>query len=88
MDFVALPYCIRGDTQRHSWLRHCATNQKVAGLIPDGVGISHFHNPSICSVALGSTQPVNKTDNLATFMCCHEIWEPQPPGMLGACPDL
>ena len=25
-----------------SWLRHCATNQKVAGSIPDGV-IGIFH---------------------------------------------
>ena len=26
----------------HSWLRHCATSQKVAGSIPDGV-IGIFH---------------------------------------------
>jgi hypothetical protein len=40
-----------------SWLRHCATNRKVAGSIPDGVsGI-------ILSVALwpwGSTQPLTE----------------------------
>jgi hypothetical protein len=24
-------------TQWHNWLRHCSTNWKVAGLIPDGV---------------------------------------------------
>ena len=30
-----------------SWLRHCATSQKVTGSIPDGViGIFHLHNPS------------------------------------------
>jgi hypothetical protein len=29
------------------WLRHCATNRKVAGSIADGViGIVHSHNPS------------------------------------------
>jgi hypothetical protein len=29
------------------WLRHCASNRKVAGSIPDGViGIFHWHNPS------------------------------------------
>jgi hypothetical protein len=29
-------------TQWWSWLRHCTTSQKVAGLIPDGVtGIVH-----------------------------------------------
>jgi hypothetical protein len=31
-----------GGTRWHSCLRHCATNRKVAGSIPDGViGISH-----------------------------------------------
>jgi hypothetical protein len=30
-----------------SWLRHCATNRKFAGSIPDGViGIFHRRNPS------------------------------------------
>jgi hypothetical protein len=29
-------------TRWHSWLRHCATSRKVAGLIPDGV-IGIFH---------------------------------------------
>ena len=33
---------IIGDTRWRSWLRHCATNRKVAGSIPDGViGICH-----------------------------------------------
>ena len=40
-------------------LRHCATSWKVAGSIPDGViGIFHSHNPSGCTMALGSTQPL------------------------------
>jgi hypothetical protein len=43
------------------WLRYCATNQKVAGSIPDGVmeffiGI----NPSDRTKALGSTQPLTE----------------------------
>ena len=41
---VALHCCItnlRGQRWR-SWLRHCATSQKVAGSIPDGV-IGSFH---------------------------------------------
>jgi len=43
------------------WLRRCATNQKVAGSIPDGViGIFHCHNPSNCTVALRSTQPLTE----------------------------
>ena len=44
-----------------SWLRHCATSQKVAGSIPDGViGIFHWHNPSGRTVGLGSTQPLTE----------------------------
>jgi len=39
------------------WLRCCATTRKVAGSIPDGViGIPHWHNPSVRTMALGSTQ--------------------------------
>jgi hypothetical protein len=33
---------IVGGTRWRSWLRHCATNRKVAGSIPDGV-IGIFH---------------------------------------------
>ena len=44
-----------------SWLRHCATSRKVAGLIPDGViGIFHWRNPSGRTMALGSTQPLTE----------------------------
>jgi hypothetical protein len=44
-----------------SWLRHCATNRKVAGLIPDGViGLFHWHNPSGCTMALQLTQPLTE----------------------------
>jgi hypothetical protein len=43
------------------WLRHCGTNRKVAGSIPDGViGIFHRHNPSGRTMALGSTQPLTE----------------------------
>jgi len=35
--------CYHRHTQWRSWLRHCATNRKVAGSIPDGViGIFHL----------------------------------------------
>jgi hypothetical protein len=41
------------------WLRHCATNWKVGGSIPDGVnGFFHWHNPSGRIMDLGSTQRV------------------------------
>jgi hypothetical protein len=43
------------------WLRYCATNWKVAGLIPDGViGIFHLYNPSDPTMALRSTQPLTE----------------------------
>ena len=51
---------VRG-TRWRSWLRHCATSQKVAGLIFDCViGIFHWHNPSGRSMALGLTQPLTE----------------------------
>jgi len=40
---------------------HCATSRKVAGSIPDGViGIFHGHNPSVRTMALGSTQSLTE----------------------------
>jgi hypothetical protein len=48
-------------TRWRSWLRHCATYQKGAGSIPDGVtGIFQWLNPSCRLVALGSTQPLTE----------------------------
>jgi hypothetical protein len=48
-------------TRWRSWLRHCATSQKVAGSIPDGVtGIFQWLNPSGRIVALGSTEPLTE----------------------------
>ena len=44
-----------------TWLRHCATSQKVTGLIPEGVtGIFRSHNPSSHTTALGMTQPLTE----------------------------
>jgi hypothetical protein len=43
------------------WLRHCATNWKVMGSIPDHVtGIFHSHNPSGRTMTLRSTQPLTE----------------------------
>jgi len=45
-------------TRWGSWLRHCATSEKVAGSIPEGViGIFHWHT-SDRSIAQGLTQPL------------------------------
>jgi hypothetical protein len=43
------------------WLRYCASNQKVAVSIPDGVMEFFIDiNPSDRTVALGSTQPLTE----------------------------
>jgi hypothetical protein len=43
------------------WLRHCATNRKVAGSISDGVtGSFHWYNPSGRTMALVSTRPLTE----------------------------
>jgi hypothetical protein len=56
------------------WLRHCATNQKEAGSIPDGVnGIFYSHNPSGSTMALGSTQPLTEMSTRNTS------WEQRRP---------
>jgi len=50
-----------GGTRWRSWLRHCATSQKVTGLIPDGIiGIFHRCNPSCRNIALGLTWPLTE----------------------------
>jgi len=91
-----------GGTWWVSWLRHCATSWKVAGLIPDGViGILHWQNPSSCTMALGSTQPLTEmsTRNIswgeggewlvhtANNLTTVMCWVSwnQPPGILKAC---
>jgi len=48
----------RSPTAVAQWLRRCTTNRKVAGSIPDVIGIFHSHNPSDRTMALGSTQPL------------------------------
>jgi len=85
------------------WLRHCTTSRKTAGWIPDGViGFFHWHNPSGRTLPLRSIQPqqewifpqgkdgrcVGLTTVPPSYADCLEIWEPQPPGTLRACPGL
>jgi hypothetical protein len=47
------------------WLRYCAANQKVTGSIPDGV---IDINPSHRTMALGSTQPLNRNKYQENFL--------------------
>jgi hypothetical protein len=43
------------------WLRYCATNQRVTGLIPDGVMEFFIDiNPSDRTMAMGLTQPLRE----------------------------
>jgi hypothetical protein len=54
-------------TQYCNWLRHYATSWKVTGSIPNEViEFFNWRNPSSCSMALGSTQPLTEmsTSNL------------------------
>jgi hypothetical protein len=45
----------------HIWLRHHATSRNVAGSYPDEViELLNLRNPSSCTVALGSTQPLTE----------------------------
>jgi len=54
-----LAYQKHRGTQWRRRLRHCATRRKVAGSIPDNfIEIFHWQNPSVYTVALGSTQPL------------------------------
>ena len=51
------------------WLRCCATNRKVAGSIPDGVGgIFHWHNPSDRTMALGVDSASNRNEYQEYFL--------------------
>jgi len=61
--------------------KHCATNRKVAGSIPDGViGIFHWHNPSGRTMALGLTQPLTEisTINISWEVKAAGAWGWQP----------
>jgi hypothetical protein len=64
-------------TRRRSRVRHCVTNRKVAGSIPDFVGILHGYNPSGRTMGLESTQSV-------TEMSTRDIsWEVKASGSFG-----
>jgi len=57
-----------GEAAVAQWLRCCATNRKVAGLIPYGViGIFYWHNASDRTMALGSTEPLTEMSTRSIF---------------------
>jgi hypothetical protein len=54
-------YLLKMGTRRRSWLRHCVTSRKFAGLIPDGVtGIFYGHNPAGRTMTLRLTQALTE----------------------------
>jgi hypothetical protein len=72
---------IRRVRRWRSWLRHCATNRKVAGSILDGVtGIFHWHNPSGRDMAFGLTQSLTETNtrNISWEVKATGAWGSQP----------
>jgi hypothetical protein len=55
------PSLIKAGRAVSEWLRHYATNQQVAGSIPDGViGIFQSHNAAGPTMALGSAHPLTE----------------------------
>ena len=60
---------IEWGTQWRSWLTHCATSQKVAGSIPNGVtGIFHWPNPSGRTMAPGVDSASNRNGYQEYFL--------------------
>ena len=83
------------DTRWRSWLRHCATTRKVAGLIP--VDIIGFFTFLMLSVALwpwdrllggNGGRCLGLTTLPPSFTDCLESWKLHPAGTLKACPGL
>jgi hypothetical protein len=64
-----------------SWLRHCATNRRVAGSNSRWChGIFHWRNPSGCTMALGLIQPLTEmsTRNISWGVKAADVegWQP------------
>jgi hypothetical protein len=78
-----------------SWLRHWATSRKVAGSISSGViGIFHWRKPwdrlshwQKWTPGLFPGGRGGRCFGLITLPCL-EIWKPQPPEALRACPGM
>jgi len=76
------------DTQWRSSLRHCAVSWKVAGSIPDGLGVDSGSNRKEYHKYFLWLKGVGLTNLPPSCVDCLEIWEPQPPGTLKGCPGL
>jgi len=81
------------------WLSHCWTSRKVAGSIPDSVTLIFLPAALYTGVNLASNRNeyqeyflgakdsrcVGLTTLPTSSADCLQIWDPQPPGTLGAC---
>jgi hypothetical protein len=94
---VASPSVVTIATGRwRSWLTHCATNRKVVGSIPDGVteiflsvgSASNRNEYQEYFLGGKGSWCVRLTIVPPSCTDCLQIWEPQPPGTLRACPGL
>ena len=73
---------LREGTRWRSWLRHCAKRRKVAGSIPDSVtGIFHWHNPSGCTMALGSTHTLTEMGTRNIYPASYNMGTGSFPGL-------
>ena len=85
-------------TRWRTWFRDCATSREVAGSIPDSViGIFHWHNPSVRTMALVLTHPLTEMSNRnlswrvkAAFVCWFSRYSEiltllEPSGPVQAC---
>ena len=66
-NFVNTPKTGPAGHRARGWLRNCAANRKVAGLIPNGVpGIFHWFNSTGLTMALGSTRSLTGISTMCT----------------------
>ena len=100
--YISFTFKLRTDTRPCSWLRHCATSRKIAGSIPDGLTGIFFrphYGPGVDSSSnrneyqgylLGGKGGlcVRLTNLKHSCVDCLEILDPQPPGILRACPGI
>jgi len=86
-----------GGTRWHSWLRHCATSQNVAGVLtysfrphygPEVTLASNRNEYQEYFLAGKGRRCVGLANLPSSHASCCEIWDPQPPGTLRACTGI
>jgi hypothetical protein len=101
--FELFPRKIRG-IRRRSWLRHCAISRKAEGSLPDSAivifqSFQPHYSPGVDSASNRNDYQeyflvgkggwcVGLTTFPPSFADYLEVWEPQLPGTLRACPGL